>query len=74
MKKPPSFLKLGIRLATVFFIVVIIVKLIMTLLSTDVMNYVKSEEFLKYVIGAAVFSLIYGFLMAKYQIKKHNKK
>jgi len=69
-----SLLKLGTRFSVVFFIVAVIIKVFISILSKPFSEYVKTSEFRNYIIILAVFSVVYGFLMAHFQIKKHKKK
>ncbi|NQY28925.1 MAG: hypothetical protein HRT69_05565 [Flavobacteriaceae bacterium] len=69
-----SLLKLGIRFSVVFFIVAVIIKVFLSVISKDFSEYVKTSEFRNYIIVLALFSLVYGFLMARFQLKKHKKK
>jgi len=69
-----SLLKLGTRFSVVFFIVAVIIKVFISVLTKPFSEYVKTSEFRNYIIVLAVFSLVYGFLMAHFQIKKHKKK
>lgn len=68
-----SLLKLGLRFSTLFFIVVVIIKVFISVLTKPFPEYVRSSEFRNYIIVLAIFSLVYGFLMAHYQLKKHKK-
>jgi len=69
-----SLLKLGARFSTVFFIVAVIIKVFISVLTTPFSEYVRTPEFRNYIIILVIFSLVYGFLMAHFQLKKHNKK
>jgi formate hydrogenlyase subunit 3/multisubunit Na+/H+ antiporter MnhD subunit len=69
-----SLLKLGSRFSAVFFIVAVIIKVFLSVITKDFSEYVKTPEFRNYIIVLAVFSVVYGFLMAHFQIKKHKKK
>lgn len=69
-----SLLKLGLRFSTVFFIVAVIIKVFISALTQEFSEYIKTLEFRNYMIILAVFSLVYGFLMAHFQLKKHKKK
>jgi len=69
-----SLLKLGTRFSVVFFIVAVIIKVFISVLTKPFSEYVKTSEFRNYIIILAVFSVVYGFLMAHFQIKKHKKK
>ena len=69
-----SLLKLGTRFSVVFFIVAVIIKVFLSVISKDFSEYVKTPEFRNYIIVLALFSLVYGFLMAHFQLKKHKKK
>lgn len=68
-----SLLKLGSRFSAVFFIVAVIIKVFISVLTKPFSEYVKTSEFRNYIIVLAVFSVVYGFLMAHFQIKKHKK-
>jgi len=68
-----SLLKLGTRFSVVFFIVAVIIKVFISVLTKPFSEYVKTSEFRNYIIILAVFSVVYGFLMAHFQIKKHKK-
>ncbi|MGB0896116.1 MAG: hypothetical protein ACPGU9_02855 [Flavobacteriaceae bacterium] len=72
--KTRSLLKLGLRLSAVFFIVAVIIKVFISVLTQNFSDYVYTEEFRNYMIVLALFSLVYGFLMAHFQLKKHNTK
>lgn len=65
--------KLGLRFSLVFFIVAVVIKTILSVLKEDFSVYVQTEEFRNYIIGLAIFSLLYGFLMASFQKRKHKK-
>ena len=69
-----SLLKLGLRFSTVFFIVAVIIKVFICALTQEFSVYVQTSEFVNYIIVLAIFSLVYGFLMAHFQLKKHKKK
>ena len=69
-----SLLKLGLRFSTVFFIVAVIIKVFISALTQEFFEYVQTPEFRNYIIVLAIFSLVYGFLMAHFQLKKHKKK
>ncbi len=69
-----SLLKLGLRFSTVFFIVAVIIKVFISVLTQEFSVYVLTPEFRNYIIVLAIFSLVYGFLMAHFQLKKHKKK
>lgn len=69
-----SLLKLGTRFSVVFFVVAVIIKVFISVLTKPFSDYVKTPEFRNYIIILAVFSVVYGFLMAHFQIKKHKKK
>ena len=69
-----SLLKLGTRFSVVFFIVAVIIKVFISVLSKPFSEYVKTSEFRNYIIILAIFSVVYGFLMAHFQLKKHKKK
>lgn len=69
-----SLLKLGLRFSTVFFIVAVIIKVFISALTQEFSVYVQTSEFVNYIIVLAIFSLVYGFLMAHFQLKKHKKK
>lgn len=68
-----SLLRLGLRLSTVFFIVAVIIKVFISALTQEFSEYIKTPEFRNYIIVLAIFSLVYGFLMAHFQLKKHKK-
>lgn len=70
IKNTPTW-KLGLRFSLVFFIVASVIKLIMSVLMKDFSEYVKTDQFRNYMIGLAVFSFIYGFLMASLQKRKN---
>jgi hypothetical protein len=69
-----SLLKLGFRFSTVFFIVAVIIKVFISALTQEFSVYVRTPEFRNYILVLAIFSLVYGFLMAHFQLKKHKKK
>lgn len=69
-----SLLKLGLRFSVVFFIVAVIIKVFISALTQEFSEYIKTSEFRNYIIVLVVFSLVYGFLMAHFQIKKHRRK
>jgi hypothetical protein len=69
-----SLLKLGLRFSTVFFIVAVIIKVFISALTQEFSVYVQTPEFRNYIIVLAIFSLVYGFLMAHFQLKKHKNK
>jgi len=69
-----SLLKLGARFSAVFFIVAVIIKVFISVLTTPFSQYISTPEFRNYIIILAFFSLVYGFLMAHFQLKKHRKK
>lgn len=68
-----SLFKLGLRFSVVFFIVAVIIKVFISALTQEFSVYVQTPEFRNYIIVLAVFSFVYGFLMAHFQIKKHKK-
>jgi len=68
-----SLLKLGSRFSAVFFIVAVIIKVFLSVVTKDFSEYVKTTGFRNYIIVLAIFSVVYGFLMAHFQIKKHKK-
>ena len=68
-----SLLKLGTRFSVVFFIVAVIIKVFLSVISKDFSEYVKTPEFRNYIIVLALFSVVYGFLMAHFKLKKHKK-
>lgn len=63
--------KLGLRFAIVFFIVAVVIKIILSVLTKDFSSYVKTSQFKYYIIGLGGFSFVYGFLMASLQKKKN---
>ena len=65
--------KLGIRFSAVFFAVASFIKIILSIITTNFSEYVKTPEFRNYMLMLAGFSLVYGFLMAKFKKKKHQK-
>lgn len=69
-----SLLKLGLRFSVVFFIVAVIIKVFISALTQEFSEYIKTVEFRNYIIVLAIFSFVYGFLMAHFQLKKHKKK
>jgi len=69
-----SLLKLGTRFSVVFFIIAVIIKVFISVLTKPFSEYVLTPEFRIYIIILAVFSVVYGFLMAHFQLKKHKKK
>jgi len=69
-----SLLKLGSRFSAVFFIVAVIIKVFLSVITKDFSEYVKTPGFRNYIIVLAIFSLVYGFLMAHFQLKKHKNK
>lgn len=69
-----SLLKLGFRFSTVFFIVAVIIKVFISALTQEFSVYVRTPEFRNYILVLVIFSLVYGFLMAHFQLKKHKKK
>ncbi len=73
-QKNTSLVHLGLRFSTVFFIVAVIIKVFISALTQNFSEYIKTEEFRNYIIVLAIFSLVYGFLMAHFQLKKHRKK
>jgi succinate dehydrogenase hydrophobic anchor subunit len=69
--KNQSFLRLTVRFATVFFVVVTILKIIISLfknggVSGMIAEYFSSETWLSFVAVQLVMALIYGLLMAGY--------
>lgn len=73
-QKNTSLVHLGLRFSTVFFIVAVIIKVFISALTQNFSEYIKTEGFRNYIIVLAIFSLVYGFLMAHFQLKKHRKK
>ena len=69
-----SLLKLGSRFSIVFFVVAVLIKVFLSVLTKDFSVYSKTAEFRNYIIVLAVFSVVYGFLMAHFQLKKHKNK
>lgn len=70
LKNTPTW-KLGLRFSIVFFIVAVIIKLVISVLTKDFFSYVKTFQFKYYIIGLGGFSFVYGFLMASLQKRKH---
>ena len=66
--------KLALRFSLVFFVFTATIKIFWSLLSKDTSVYFKTEEFKMYMIAIAVFSLVYGFLMAFMQKQKHKRR
>jgi len=69
--KNQSFLRLTVRFATVFFVVVTILKIIISLfknggVSGMIAEYFSSETWLSFVAVQLVMALIYGLLMSGY--------
>ena len=69
--KNQSFLKLTIRFAAVFLVVVTILKIIMSLfkngsVSGMIAEYFSAENWLPFLTIQLVMSLVYGLLMAGY--------
>ncbi len=69
-----SLIKLGLRFSVVFFIVAVLIKVFISFITKDFSSYIKTTEFRNYIITLGIFSFVYGFLMAHFQIKKNKKK
>ncbi|MBK5209974.1 MAG: hypothetical protein JJE44_10820 [Flavobacteriaceae bacterium] len=69
--KSSSFFKLTIRFALVFFVVITIIKIIISMfknggISGMVSEYFSAEIWLQFLTIQLVMSLVYGLLMAGY--------
>jgi multisubunit Na+/H+ antiporter MnhF subunit len=67
-------IKLGLRFSVVFFIVAVLIKAFLSFITNDFSTYIKTTEFRNYILILAIFSFVYGFLMAHFQLKKNKKK
>jgi hypothetical protein len=69
--KNQSFLKLTVRFASIFFVVVTILKMIISIfkdggISGMISEYFSAETWLPFLTIQLVMSLVYGLLMAGY--------
>ncbi|MGV8945059.1 MAG: hypothetical protein ACOH1N_01400 [Lutibacter sp.] len=69
--KNQSFFKLTIRFASVFFVVVTILKIIISMvknggISGMIAEYFSAETFLPFVTVQLTMSIVYGLIMAGY--------